>query len=106
MTMYLNIAADGDRIAAEIGTPKGIADFSAWASSLPAKFALVRKLAQTGKADGDKKLEDQLKAALKAKPPNPSARSVAERLIEVVPWRGTMTISDEPEDDELDDDEE
>lgn len=57
------------------------------------------------KADGDEKLEDQRKAAIKAKPPNSSARSIAERLVEVVPRRGTMATSDEPKDDKLEDEE-
>ena len=105
MTMYLNIADDGDRIAAEIGTPKGVADFTTWASKLPAEFDLVRTLAVRGTAPGSRTLREQLLKAIKSHKPNASARAVAKRLHEVYPHVGTATISDEPEDDELDNEE-
>lgn len=69
--------------------------------ALPDTFTLVPDFAAKGKANGSKALEDQLRTALKAKPPGKSARAVAERLVEVVPWNGTKAISDEPDDSEM-----
>jgi hypothetical protein len=106
MSMYLNVDTVAGRHAYEIATPKGLADFSEWAAALPSQFRLVKGLASKGKAKGSPELEEQLRAAIKAHKPGKSALAVAKRLIEVVPHRGTMTISDEPEDDELDEEDE
>ncbi len=103
MSLYLNCRFDdGERLALEIGTPKGVADFSTWAKSLPKEFALVRRLAVKGAAPGAKALREQLQKAIKEHKPNPSARAVAKRIHEVYPHEGETTLSDEPDDSEFD----
>ena len=48
-------------------------DFQRWANTLPDDFALIRDLAITGNGEGPGDLEDQLKQAVKDKPPGKSA---------------------------------
>jgi hypothetical protein len=103
MSMYLNCRFDdGERLALEIGTPKGVSDFTTWAKSLPSEFALVRRLAVKGEAPGSKTLREQLLKAIKTHKPNASARAVAERIHDVFPHEGTTAIADEPDDSEMD----
>jgi hypothetical protein len=102
VSYYLNSRFDdGERLAVEIATVKGWSDFCRWAKALPRAFALVKALAQTGGGKGSERLEGQLRAALKAKPPATSARQVVETLADVVPYSGTLVVNDEPDDSEM-----
>ncbi len=74
MPLYLNSRFDdGERLAVEIATVKGWADFCAWARALPPRFELTRALAEKGGCDDPYALYDELHAAAKIKRPSPSA---------------------------------
>lgn len=104
MSMYLNVSDDQGRDAFEIATLTGWRDFQRWAVKLPKKFALVKALALKMTGTGSKDLEAQLRQAVVEAPPGDSPKQVLLRLAQVCPYKGNIKISDEPEDDELDED--
>lgn len=111
MGMYLNSKFDdGERLAVEIGSNRGWADFCAWVGTLPARFSILHKLAKTGMCDQPTKLNDEIHEAARfvggLKKHNRSAWEVANRLSEVLPDEGTCAVSEQPDDSEFDEEEE
>jgi hypothetical protein len=97
VSLYLNIVFEPDDMQSrQLGTNKGVNDFCTWGRSLPSRFRLLRALAR-GRCRGGKELVKELQAALKAKPPGPSAGSVARRLLAVLPFDDAeLFVSDDP----------
>jgi hypothetical protein len=91
-----------ERLAVEVGTARGWSDFCRWAVSTPGKFALLHTLAGKGTCANPRALYHEIHAAAKVKPPGPSAKAVANRLLAATTDEGTFSVSQEPEDTELD----
>jgi hypothetical protein len=101
--MYLNSRfADGERLAVEVATVQGWGDFCRWVRSLPARFKLLHALADKGICDSPSRLYDEIHAAARVKKPDPSAKAVVNRLIDVTPDEGACAVSQEPDDSEFD----
>ena len=107
MPLYLNCRFDdGERLAVEVATVKGWADFCAWARALPPGFQLLHALAGSGTCSDPSAIYDELHAAAKVERPGPSAAAVVNRLCLTLPDEGTVAVSEEPDDSEFDEEEE
>jgi hypothetical protein len=105
MGVYLNSRFDdGERLATEVGSNQGWADFTAWVDTLPARFKLLHALVKTGACAEPTKLNGEIHAAAEyvggLRKKNRSAWEVANRLSEVLPDEGTIAIGQEPDDSE------
>ncbi len=106
MSIFMNSSFEsGFKESRQIASNTGWADFCRWAAGLPGEYEAITSLASSGTATGSKKLETLLKAAVKATSPDKSVKEVALRLAKVLPYEGTLTISDEPEDSDEEEDE-
>ncbi len=102
MSYYANYRFDdGERIAVEIGTVRGWSDFCKWAKSCPAKFKLLHRLATDGACADPRALYHEIHAAAKLTPPGASAKAVANKILGATPDEGSFSVSQEPDDSEL-----
>jgi hypothetical protein len=103
MSYYANWSfTDGERLALEVASVRGWSDFIRWANSLPARFKVLRRLADTGTCAEPSHLYADITRAAKVRQPGPSAKAVANRLLGIGIVEGWFHVSEEPEDGELD----
>ncbi len=98
MSVFANFVFDNERLALELATNRGWADFIRWARS--AGSPALRRLADDGTCREPARLYDEIGRAAKAKRPGDSARAVANRLLEIGIVEGRFAVGQEPDDSE------
>jgi hypothetical protein len=94
---------ESERSSYEIATNKGWSDFCRWVGSLPGKrFPLLTKLAKDGTCTDPYALYDEIHAAAKISKPDASVKAVANGLLKFLPDSGEVSVGQEPDDSELD----
>jgi hypothetical protein len=78
----------------------GWGDFVRWAKAVPASFKVLRSLADEGTCTEPSSLYDEILAAAKVRRPGPSAKAVANRLLEIGIVEGQFAVAEEPDDSE------